>query len=198
MPIAKDDLANPQLQELVGKAGDLLICFENIISRLAPFNGYTLPPALSGSLAEAYATFYNAFIAWKARDSNALVDVMLMQFVELDAIWQTVKDSTDPSVTEPYRESIQQNQAMLLVRIKRLAGPEQGKKKVVEAVRKARKAREQKKQTGDTKPREAAGPHCRDRHGPPGRPGSGARRLGHLRLRPGRSTSPRLPRICGP
>jgi len=154
-PMARDDLANPQSQELVGKARDLLICFETILSRLTSFNNYTIPPALSGSLGEAYATFYNAFIAWKARDSNALVDLMLMQFVELDAIWQTVKDSTDPSVTESYRDSIRQNQTELMVRIKRLAGPEQGRKKVFEAVRKARKAREQKRPTGDTKPREA-------------------------------------------
>ena len=153
-PMARDDLANPQSQELVGKARDLLICFETILSRLTSFNNHTPPPALSGSLAEAYATFYNAFIAWKARDSNALVDLMLMQFVELDAIWQTVKDSTDPAVSESYRDSIRQNQTELMVRIKRLAGPEQGKKKVFEAVRKARKAREQKRPIGDTKPRE--------------------------------------------
>ncbi|TPX11897.1 uncharacterized protein E0L32_007395 [Thyridium curvatum] len=154
-PLAKDDLANPQLQELVGKARDLLICFENILSRLSPHNSYTVPPVLSGSLAESYAAFYNAFIAWKARDSNALVDVMLLQFVELDAIWQTVKDSTDPAVGESYRDSIKDNQAMLMARIKRLAGPEVGRKKIIEAVNKARKARAQKKPKGDTKPREA-------------------------------------------
>lgn len=154
-PLSKDDLANPQLQELVGKARDLLICFENILPRLTSTNRHMPPPTLSAELPEAYASFYNAFIAWKARDSGALIDVMLMQFVELDAIWQTVKDSTDPSVTESYRQSIQDNQLMLLVRIKRLAGAEQGKKMVHQAVRKARKARAESKPVGDTKPREA-------------------------------------------
>lgn len=154
-PLFKDDLANPQLQELVGKARDLLICFENILPRLTSTNRHMPPPTLSAELPEAYASFYNAFIAWKARDSGALIDVMLMQFVELDAIWQTVKDSTDPSVTESYRQSIQDNQLMLLVRIKRLAGAEQGKKMVYQAVRKARKARAESKPVGDTKPREA-------------------------------------------
>lgn len=154
-PLSKDDLANPQLQELVGKARDLLICFENILPRLTSTNRHMPPPTLSAELPEAYASFYNAFIAWKARDSGALIDVMLMQFVELDAIWQTVKDSTDPSVTESYRQSIQDNQLMLLVRIKRLAGAEQGKKMVHQAVRKARKARAESKPIGDTKPREA-------------------------------------------
>ncbi|KLU92363.1 IQ calmodulin-binding domain-containing protein domain-containing protein [Magnaporthiopsis poae ATCC 64411] len=155
-PLSKDDLANPQLQELVGKARDLLICFENILPRLTSMNGYTPPPGLKAQLPETYAAFHNTFIAWKARDSGALIDVMLMQFVELDAIWQTVKDSTDPSVTESYRQSIQDNQVMLLVRIKKLAGAEQGKKMVFEAVRKARKSRAETKPSGDTKPREAA------------------------------------------
>lgn len=152
-PMPKDDLANPQLQELVGKARDLLISFENTLSRLTSLNNYTPPPALVESLPEVYATFYNAFIAWKARDSSALIQVMLLQFVELDAIWQSVKDTTDPSVTDQYRQSIQDNQVKLMVRIKKLAGAEQGKKMVFEAVRKARKARAQRKPAGDTKPR---------------------------------------------
>ncbi|KAJ9161001.1 IQ calmodulin-binding domain-containing protein domain-containing protein [Coniochaeta hoffmannii] len=141
-----------QEQDLVGKARDLLISFENILSRLTSSNNYTPPPTLLQSLSEEYAAFYNAFIAWKARDSNSLVEVMVMQFVELDAILHTVKENTDGSVDEVYRQSIQENQLMLMVRIKKLAGPQQGKKLVFEAVRKARKAR-QKKLTGDMKPR---------------------------------------------
>ncbi|KAK8094092.1 hypothetical protein PG997_000777 [Apiospora hydei] len=132
LPIPRDDLANPQLQDLVGKARDLLISFETILSRLTYLNNYTPPPALEGALPEAYATFHNAFIAWKARDSNALIEVMLLQFVELDAILQTVKDGTEEHVTESYRQSVKDHQVMLMVRIKRLAA---------------------NKPTGDTKPR---------------------------------------------
>ncbi|KAL0465121.1 T-complex protein 11 domain-containing protein [Neurospora intermedia] len=153
-PIPRDDLANPQLQELVGKAGDLLISFENILGRLTAFNNYTPPPALLESFPEVYATFYNAFIAWKARDSSSLVELMVMQFVELDAIWESVKDSTDGSVDQVYRESIRENQLLLLVRIKKLAGPVRGKQLVTEAVRVARKARV-KKPRGDLRPRVA-------------------------------------------
>jgi hypothetical protein len=149
-----DDLANSHLQDLVGKARDLLISFENILSRLTSSNNYTPPPALLEPLSEVYAAFYNAFIAWKARDSSSLVEVMVMQFVELDAILQTVRDNTDGSVDEVYRQSIQDNQLMLMVRIKKLAGAQQGKKLVFDAVKKARKARA-KKPTGDTKPRVA-------------------------------------------
>ncbi|KAK0609927.1 T-complex protein 11-domain-containing protein [Bombardia bombarda] len=153
-PIRLDDLANPQLQELVGKARDLLVSFENILGRLTSFNNHTPPPALFGSFSEVYATFYNAFISWKARDSNSLVELMVMQFVELDAIWESVKNSTDGSVDQVYKESIRDNQLLLLVRIKKLAGPIRGKQMVTDAVRAARKAKA-KKPVGDTKPRVA-------------------------------------------
>lgn len=149
------DLNNPQLQNLIGKAKDLLISFENMLSWLTPDNRFSLPAKMKQTIPEAYAVFYNAFIAWKSRDSNALIEVMLMQFVELDAIYQTVKDSTDDAAAALYRQSIQDSQLMLIVRIKKLAGPEKGKKMIFQAVSEARKARKAKKQTGDTKPRVA-------------------------------------------
>ncbi|KAI1132167.1 T-complex protein 11-domain-containing protein [Nemania abortiva] len=154
-PIPRDDLANPQLQDLVAKARDLLISFENILSRLTTSNNFTPPPTLQDALPEVYATFHNAFIAWKARDSDALIEVMILQFVELDAILQTVKDRTEEAVTESYRQSIRDNQLMLMVRIKRLTGAQEGKRRIFEAVAQARKARAAKKPTGDTKPRVA-------------------------------------------
>ncbi|KAM3505800.1 hypothetical protein MY10362_002719 [Beauveria mimosiformis] len=150
------DLNNPQLQDLISKAKDLLITFENILTWLTPGNRYTIPPSMRNAIPEAYAVFYNAFIAWKSRDSNALVEVMVMQFVELDAIYQTVKESTDDAAAALYRQSIEQSQLMLIVRIKRLAGQETGKKLIFKAVAEARKARKAKKQiTGDTRPRVA-------------------------------------------
>jgi hypothetical protein len=151
------DLNNPQLQDLISKAKELLISFENILSWLSPANRYTIPPSMKHTIPESYAVFYNAFIAWKSRDSNALVEVMVMQFVELDAIYQTVKDTTDDAAAALYRQSIQDSQLMLIVRIKRLAGQERGKKMIFEAVAEARKAIKTKKQTGDTKPRVAEG-----------------------------------------
>ncbi|KAI0484310.1 IQ calmodulin-binding domain-containing protein [Xylariaceae sp. FL0804] len=153
--ILRGDLANPHLQDLVAKARDLLISFENILSRLNPINSYVPPPALTDALPEAYATFHNAFIAWKARDSNALVEVMILQFVELDAILETVRARTEEVVADSYRQSIKDNQVMLMVRIKKLAGQQQGKKMILDAVRQARKARAAKKPAGDTKPRVA-------------------------------------------
>ncbi|KAK3988815.1 T-complex protein 11-domain-containing protein [Cladorrhinum sp. PSN332] len=151
-PIPRDELPNPQSQELVGKARDLLISFETILGRLTSSNNYTPPPALYENFPEAYATFYNAFISWKARDSSSLVELMVMQFVELDAIWESVKDSTDGSVDQVYKESIRENQLLLLVRIKKLAGPAKGKQMVTDAVKAARRAKA-KKPVGDIKPR---------------------------------------------
>ncbi|KAK6225386.1 IQ calmodulin-binding domain-containing protein [Colletotrichum tabaci] len=154
-PLPSNDLANPQLQDLVTKARDLLISFENIMSRLTAANNYTPPPTLRSALPEIYATFYNAFLAWKSRDSESLVQLMLLQFVELDMILQTVQESTDDAAAEQYRESVKSNQVQLIVRIKKLAGQERGKKMIADAVRKARKARAAKKPTGDMKPRVA-------------------------------------------
>ncbi|KAE9377798.1 hypothetical protein N431DRAFT_434955 [Stipitochalara longipes BDJ] len=158
LPMRRDDLANPQLQDLVAKARDLLISFENVLSRLNAANSYTPPPAQLSTLSEVYATFFNAFIAWKARDSSTLIDMMVLQFVELDSIWQSVKDSTELAVTDSYRDGIRENQLKLMVRIKRLAGAVQGKKMITNAIREARKARAAKKPVGDSRPRAADSP----------------------------------------
>lgn len=155
LPMRRDDLANPQQQELVAKARDLLISFEDVLSRLNASNSYTPPPVQLTTLSEAYATFFNAFIAWKARDSSTLIDMMVLQFVELDSIWQTVKNSTEVVVSESYREGIRENQLKLMVRIKKLAGAVQGKRLITTAIREARKARAAKKPAGDARPRAA-------------------------------------------
>jgi hypothetical protein len=155
LPMRRDDLANPQSQDLVAKARDLLISFENVLSRLNAANNYTPPPAQLSTLSEVYATFFNAFIAWKARDSSTLIDMMVLQFVELDSIWQTVKDSTEEVVSESYRDGIRENQLKLMVRIKRLAGVTQGKRLIASAIREARKAKGAKKPAGDSRPRGA-------------------------------------------
>jgi hypothetical protein len=153
LPMSRDDPANPQ--DLVGKARDLLISFENVLSRLNTSNNYTPPPVQLTTLSEAYATFFNAFIAWKARDSSTLIDMMVLQFVELDSIWQTVKDSTEEFVSESYRDGIRENQLKLMVRIKKLAGAAQGKRLITNAIREARRARAAKKPAGDARPRAA-------------------------------------------
>lgn len=147
-----------QQQDLVAKARDLLISFENVLSRLNAANSYTPPPGQLSNLSEVYAAFFNAFIAWKARDSSTLIDMMVLQFVELDSIWQSVKDSTEEAVTDSYRDGIRENQLKLMVRIKRLAGAQEGKKLITNAIREARKLRAVKKPAGDSRPRAAGSP----------------------------------------
>ncbi|KAG7141523.1 T-complex protein 11-like protein 1 like [Verticillium longisporum] len=88
----KDGTAQ-QEQDLVSKARDLLICFENVFSRLTASNNYTAPAKLRQGVSEEYATFHNAFIAWKSRDSDSLVQVMLLQGKKMiaDAVRQARK-----------------------------------------------------------------------------------------------------------
>lgn len=149
------DMNNPQIQELMTKAKNLVLAFEKTAATLDEANAYSASNELKKSVSETYAAFYNAFIVWKSRDSNALIEVMLMQFVELDAIYHTVKDSTDDAAAALYKQSIQDSQLMLIVRIKKLAGQEKGKKMIFKAVSEARKARKATKQLGDPKPRVA-------------------------------------------
>ncbi|KAI4240133.1 MAG: hypothetical protein L6R42_011578, partial [Xanthoria sp. 1 TBL-2021] len=118
-----------QEKDLIEKAKNALLCFDTVV----------VNPSLSPSanqlelLSDAYASFQTAFTAWKDRDSSVLLDTMLAQFVELDAIWQTVKNDKEGLVAEDYREGIQQNQTLLLVRLKRLAGPDKAMKMITEA-----------------------------------------------------------------
>lgn len=145
-----------QEQDLMMKAKDLLVSFEHLVSRLPRHSNFLPLSAQLASLSEAFTTFQTAFAAWKDRDSSVLVQTMLAQFVELDAIWQTVKGDTAGEVAEDYREGIQQNQTLLLVRLKRLAGPEKAMKMIREAIKASRKARLKKKPTGDVMPRAVA------------------------------------------
>ncbi|KAK7747889.1 hypothetical protein SLS53_001141 [Cytospora paraplurivora] len=154
-PVPRDDLTDPQCQELVARSRDLLITFETLISRLTSFNNYTVPPALADLLPRVYSHFETAFFNWKARDKDALVDGMLGQLVELDATLDHVKETSDPSVVEQYQESMKSNQLMLIQRISKLIGRERGLASIKEARLRAKKARaaNKKKQKADLKPR---------------------------------------------
>lgn len=143
-----------QEQDLVDKAKELLQSFNQIIDK-APQSGYIDLTTSLADLSEAYDSFQRAFAAWKAHDSSFLVSNMLAQYAELDAIWQTVKDDTDADVAADYKEGIQQNQTLIIARLKRLVGPETAFKMIREAIRASRKARSKEKSTMDNKPRAA-------------------------------------------
>ncbi len=143
-----------QEQDLVNKARELLLHFDRIIDGSSG-PSHSVRSGQLAELSEAYASFQAAFAAWKAHDSSFLVSNMLAQFVELDAIWQTVKDDKDGEVAADYKEGIQQNQTLVLVRLKRLAGPENAMKMIKQAIRASRKTRLRKSAAPDIKPRAA-------------------------------------------
>lgn len=143
-----------QEQDLIDKAKELLQSFNQIVEKASQPGYINLTTSLT-ELSEAYNSFQGAFAAWKSHDSSFLVSNMLAQYAELDAIWQTVKDDTDADVAADYKEGIQQNQTLIIARLKRLAGPERAFKMIREAIRASRKARSKKKPTMDNKPRAA-------------------------------------------
>lgn len=140
----------PQEQDLVSKATTMLGAFDDLISKPLAHPGFSpVSPQLTAFM-EAYASYQAAFTAWKNHDSSFLVSTMLAQFVELDAIWQSVKDDTAGGVAEDYKAGIQQNQTLILVRLKRLLGPEEAMTLVKRAINEARRTRVQKRRAKPT------------------------------------------------
>ncbi|KAJ0415544.1 IQ calmodulin-binding motif domain protein [Aspergillus carlsbadensis] len=126
-----------QEQDLISKARDLLSSFGLVTPLLS--SGYCSPVSELQTLGEAYNVFFSAFHAWKTHDSSVLIEIMLAQFIELELIWQTVKDDTAGGVADDYRQGIRQNQILLLARLKRLAGPDRAMQMVRDALKKAKR-----------------------------------------------------------
>ncbi|KAI6248654.1 T-complex protein 11-like protein [Erysiphe necator] len=145
----KDNSIDTQFHDIVIKARDLITSFEKIILHLSPVNNYMASQSQQSNLLENYAYFYKAFIAWKARDSDALINLMFLQFIELEKIWLSVKDNTEEVVTESYKKGIRDNQIMLMTRIKRLAGEKRYKQIMSRAMREARASRSDKQPAKD-------------------------------------------------
>ncbi|KAI9688448.1 MAG: hypothetical protein M1822_001397 [Bathelium mastoideum] len=142
-------------QDLITKARDLLICFEAALLKASPANGFLPPLTHTDALSQVYSPFLAAFDAWKEQDASAMIETMIASFVELDAIWQTVKDDTDGEVAKDYREGIRMNQTVLLSQIKKVAGAEKASVLIKRAIRESRRARAGKKAAGDLRPRPA-------------------------------------------
>ncbi|KAL4954575.1 T-complex protein 11-domain-containing protein [Aspergillus filifer] len=129
-----------QEQDLIAKARELLTAFEQVTPWLS--SGCCSPTTISTeiqTLCEEYNVFFSAFHAWKTHDSSVLIEIMLAQFIELELIWQTVKDDQAGGVADDYRQGIRQNQILLLARLKRLAGPDRAMQMVRDALKKAKR-----------------------------------------------------------
>lgn len=142
-----------QEQDLIAKAADLTSQFEASVSRLDNWNGFTPNPMQLEALSQSYTAFTSAFAAWRLQDSSVLIEGMVASFVELDAIWQTVKDDTRGEVSRDYREGIRDNQVMLLSRIRKLAGPERADVLIKKAIKESRRRRPKKRPAADVRPR---------------------------------------------
>jgi hypothetical protein len=146
-----------QEQDLITKAKDLVLSFESALGKLTTFNYYTPSPTRTETVLLAHSAFVTAFNDWKARDSSALVETMVASFVSLDEIWQSVKDATVEEVANEYRTGIRDNQAILLSRIKKLAGPDKALTLIRKAIREARRSRPKKRPAGEiARPRVAS------------------------------------------
>jgi hypothetical protein len=139
-----------QEQDLITKAKDLILSFESALGKLTTFNYYTPSPTRTETVLLAHSAFVSAFNDWKARDSSALVETMVASFVSLDEIWQSVKDATVDEVANEYRNGIRDNQAILLSKIKKLAGPDKALTLIRKAIRESRRSRPKKKLVGET------------------------------------------------
>ncbi|KAI0999767.1 hypothetical protein K3495_g8431 [Podosphaera aphanis] len=137
-----NDLDNSQIQSLMAKARDMLISFEKILSRLQSVNP---PLTCPNELPEAYASFSSAFVAWKARDSEGVADVLLLQFTELEKIWLSIKDSSGENTTDSDKDGIRESQISLFASIKRLAGEKRAREMISQALREAHSSRPRKK-----------------------------------------------------
>lgn len=142
-----------QEQDLIEKAADLITKLETCISRLARWNGYKPNPTHLETLSQAYSAYTSAFAAWRLQDSSVLIEGMVASFVELDAIWQTVKDDSRGEVANDYREGIRDNQVMLLSRIRKLAGPDRADTLIKKAIRESRRKRPKKRPAAEVRPR---------------------------------------------
>ncbi|PVH94631.1 hypothetical protein DM02DRAFT_183768 [Periconia macrospinosa] len=138
-----------QEQDLIQKAKDLIIQFEAALGKLTTFNYYTPSRTRIETVSLAYGAFMTAFSDWKARDSSRLIETMVASFVSLDAIWQNVKDDTVDEVAVEYKHGIRDNQAILLSKIKKLAGPERALSLIRKAIRESRKSRPRKRPAGE-------------------------------------------------
>ena len=152
-PMYVMDTNGVQEQDLVERAKHLLSSFESILVRSPRMPQFSPLASQLATLADASSSFQTAFTAWKDHDSSVLVQTMIAQFVELDAIWQAVKNDTEGGVAKDYREGIEKSQAQILVRLKRLAGREKAIKMVSESIRASRKEKQMKTRTGDSRPR---------------------------------------------
>ncbi|KAF2673293.1 hypothetical protein BT63DRAFT_421458 [Microthyrium microscopicum] len=146
-----------QEQDVIQKAKDLIISFEAALSKATAENKYTTPSTSLEDIHLTYTAYLTAFSDWKTKDKTILIELLVQDFVNLDAIWQTVKDDSDGKVADDYQSGIRENQVFLLARLRKLAGPDRANLLIRKAIRDSRRQKqaEKRKLIGDVRPRAA-------------------------------------------
>lgn len=142
-----------QEQDLVCKANELTTGFEQTLGRLAAWNNYSPHPNQHETLSQTYTAYTSAFAAWRVQDSSVLIEGMVASFVQLDAIWQMVKDDSRGEVANDYRQGIRDNQVKLLSRIQKLAGRERADVLIKKAIKESRRRQPKKRAVAEVRPR---------------------------------------------
>ncbi|PNS14158.1 hypothetical protein CAC42_6671 [Sphaceloma murrayae] len=152
-PVSVFGKLGAQENDLVAKGQELVVLFETAVCRLARWNRFSPSPNYTQELSQVYTNYTSTFAAWKAQDSSTLIETMVASFVELDAIWQTVKDATLGNAVDDYREGIRDNQVILLSRIRKLAGPERADTLIKKAIRESRRRKGRRRTAAEVRPR---------------------------------------------
>ena len=144
-----------QAQDVTRKAQDLLTAFDSLLS--CRFSDLGAADGPLSAFNENYTNFQSAFAAWRSYDSSFMISGMVAQFVELDGIWQSVKNDQDGAVAEDYKEGVQHNQTLVLARLKKMVGQQKAMQMIRDAIKASRKMRAKKKQQEriDDRPRQA-------------------------------------------
>jgi hypothetical protein len=147
-----------QERDLIQKAKELILVFEEALSKSMASQRYQPSPTLLEDLHHAHTTYLTAFEDWKAQDSSMLVEIMVATFVQLDGIWQSVKDDTAGAVADDYRDGIRENQLHIFARIRKMVGKDRADVMIKKGIREGRRRRLRKKPVGDVRPRIAPEP----------------------------------------
>lgn len=128
----------PQEQELTSKGQALTKAIEAAVDALS--KGRPTPQPRE-ELQQLFNDFTSGFHAWKSQDLGILADVLVGSFVNLDAVLQSTKDEEYPQVHEEYQQAVRTEQTKILVKLKRLLGPEKAMERLRKAVKKSRSER---------------------------------------------------------
>jgi len=145
-----------QEKDLISKAKELIISFEDVLSKCTLSTHYSPPATPLESLRLAHSTYCTAFADWKAKDATIMIETLVNSFVSLESIWQSVKDDTDGGVSKDYSDGIRESQVIVLNKIHKLAGRDRGNGLVRKALREHKRNQFRRKPTGDLRPRAAA------------------------------------------